>query len=101
MHVAVVGAGPAGLAVIEALLARAPGSLAIDWFERSPRPDAMLRHGPAPGAQVLRDVATRVDAVLRDPRVRFIGGVEVGADLDWDEVWWHYPHVVAATGAAA
>ncbi len=99
-----IGAGPAGLAVVEALLARADAegaALAVEWLERSPRPDAMLRHGPAPGAEVLRGVARRLAAVLADPRVRFRGNVSVGTDLSWDEVRDRCTAVVAATGAPA
>ncbi|GAA0616816.1 hypothetical protein GCM10009547_18660 [Sporichthya brevicatena] len=96
-----VGAGPAGLAVVEALLARSTSSLAVAWLERSPRPDAMLRHGPAPGPAVLRGVAHRLAAVLADPRVRFRGNVSVGTDLSWNELCDRCTAVVAATGAPA
>lgn len=104
IRVAVVGAGPAGLAVVETLLIRADADdvpVAIAWLERSVRPDAMLRYGPAAGAEVLRGVAARLDAVLRDPRVQFVGGVDVGVDLSWDDVRAACTHVVRATGGVA
>jgi hypothetical protein len=100
MRVAVIGAGPAGLAVVEALLAR-PGAsgIAIDWLERAPRPDGVLRYGPSAGGSVLRELAVRLATVLADRRVRFCGSVEVGVDLPWADLRRHCPQVVLATGA--
>lgn len=102
MRVAVIGAGPAGLAVVEALLAR-PGSssVVIDWLERAPRPDGVLRYGPSAGAPILRELAVRLATVLADRRVRFSGGVDVGIDLAWADLRRHCPQVVLATGAPA
>lgn len=74
--IAVVGAGPAGLEVIERLLADVDRT-EVWWVERQPRPDGLLRHGPSVGAERLRNVAARVDEVLTDPRVTFVGATEV------------------------
>ena len=98
-RVAVVGAGPAGFAVTSALLADARLAVEIDLVDRAALPDALLRHGPAAGAQRLRAVATDVDAVLRDGRVTYFGNVEIGAALPLDELRRTADAVVLATGA--
>ena len=94
--VAVVGAGPAGFAVTSALLESTDVQVVI--LERSERPDALLRHGPASGVQRLRDVAGEVDRVLGDDRVTYFGDVEVGAVVPLTELQHAAHAVVLATG---
>jgi NADPH-dependent glutamate synthase beta subunit-like oxidoreductase len=67
-------------------------------LERSERPDALLRHGPASGVQRLRDVAGEVDRVLGDDRVTYFGDVEVGAVVPLTELQHAAHAVVLATG---
>jgi ferredoxin--NADP+ reductase len=93
----VVGAGPAGFAVAAALLEDVDATITL--LDRDARPDALLRHGPAAGDDRLRAVARDVDAVLSDPRVTFLGGIDVGADLPLHELRAACDVVVLATGA--
>jgi hypothetical protein len=67
-------------------------------LERSERPDALLRHGPASGVQRLRDVAGEVDRVLCDDRVTYFGNVEVGGVVPLTELQDAAHAVVLATG---
>ena len=99
VRVAVVGAGPAGFAVASALLADSALDATVELVDRDRRPDALLRHGPAAGAQRLRAVAQAVDAVLRDGRVTFFGNVDIGAGLPLDALRGTADAVVLATGA--
>jgi ferredoxin--NADP+ reductase len=99
IRVAVVGAGPAGFAVASALLADSALDATVELVDRAARPDGLLRHGPAPGARRLRDVADNVDAVLRDSRVTFFGNVDIGAGLPLDELRRTADAVVLTTGA--
>jgi ferredoxin/flavodoxin---NADP+ reductase len=99
VRIAVVGAGPAGFAVASALLKDSALDVAIDLVDRAALPDGLLRHGPAAGAQRLRDVANEVDSVLRDSRVTHFGNVEIGAGLTLDELRRTADAVILTTGA--
>ncbi|WP_169811512.1 FAD-dependent oxidoreductase [Nocardia harenae] len=99
VRVAIIGAGPAGLGVATRLLAEAGDSLHIDILDRDARPDALLRHGPAAGADRLLRTAAQVDAVLAHPRSRYFGGVAIGENADFAALTSAYHAVVIATGA--
>jgi ferredoxin--NADP+ reductase len=98
-RVAIVGAGPAGLYAVQALLASAPG-LGIDVFDRLPTPYGLVRYGVAPDNQKMKSV-TRVlrTAFDQDKAVRFIGNVRFGEDIHRADLLDHYDAVVYATGA--
>lgn len=80
------------------LLAEARLEVEIYLVDRIVLPDGLLRHGPAAGAQRLRDVAADVDAVLRDSRVTYFGNVEIGTGLPLDDLRRAADAVVLATG---
>src|SRR3954462_4920039 len=98
-RVAVVGAGPAGLFAVQSLLASAPG-IGVDVFDRLPTPYGLGRYGVAPDNQKIKSV-TRVlrTAFDQESRVRFIGNVRFGADINRADLLEHYDAVVYATGA--
>lgn len=99
LRVAIVGAGPAGFAVATALLDDDGLDVEIDLVDRAALPDGLLRHGPASGAQRLRDVARGVDEILGDSRVTYYGGVVIGSALPLDDLRVTAEAVVLATGA--
>ena len=99
LRVAVVGAGLAGFAVTSALLADGGLDVTVGLIDRGAQPDALLRHGPAAGAQRLLDIAHDVDAVLSDSRVTYFGNVEIDARLPLDALRRTADAVVLATGA--
>ena len=90
---------PAGFAVASALLADTGLDVKIDLVDRAVLPDGLLRHGPAAGAQRLRDVARGIDAALGDGRLTYYGDVNVGAGLSLEELRSSADAVVLATGA--
>ena len=98
-RIAVVGAGPAGLYAVQALLAAAPG-LGIDVFDRLPAPYGLVRYGVAPDNQKMKSV-TRVlrTAFEGEKPVRFIGNVRFGIDITRADLLRHYDAVIYATGA--
>lgn len=96
--VAVVGAGPAGMFVVEGLLAGSH-DVSIDVLERLPTPWGLVRAGVAPDHPKIKSVTTKFSAILADPRVRFFGNVEVGTDLTHEELATRYSAVIYATGA--
>lgn len=96
--VAVVGSGPSGLYLVQALLA-GRRDIAIDVFERERTPLGLLRYGVAPDHLKIRSMEDRLLPPLDDPRVRWHGGVTVGEDLTREQLADAYDAVVYATGA--
>lgn len=102
LRVAVVGAGPAGIYVAEALTAKDQTvPVVVDLLDRLPVPFGLVRYGVAPDHAGIRAVRGSLERILRRPGVRFIGGVEVGADLAPSELTERYDATVFAYGANA
>ncbi|MGR8964201.1 FAD-dependent oxidoreductase (plasmid) [Rhizobium leguminosarum] len=98
-HVAIVGAGPSGFYAAEALL-RSDKDIAVDLFERLPVPYGLVRFGVAPDHPKLKQVTAVFERIAQMPGFRFIGGVEIGADIRLDDLRRCYHAVILATGAA-
>jgi ferredoxin--NADP+ reductase len=97
-RVAIVGAGPAGAFAAVCLL-RARGDVEIDLLERLPTPWGLLRGGVAPDHQEIKRLEKTFDRQTLARGCRFLGNVEVGADVSHSELMHHYTAVVYATGA--
>lgn len=78
LRVAVVGAGPAGFYTAESLLKHAGLAVDIDILERLPAPFGLLRYGVAPDHPKIKGVSAAYDRIADDPRVRFLGNIDVG-----------------------
>jgi ferredoxin/flavodoxin---NADP+ reductase len=98
MRVAVVGAGPSGFYATEALL-KARKDVLIDIFDRLPTPFGLVRYGVAPDHQKMKSVTSLYERTARDPRVRFLGNVDVGRDVTVDELRRFYHATIFAYGA--
>ena len=97
-RVAVVGAGPAGSFTAGQLLS-GTGGPEVDLFERLPTPWGLLRGGVAPDHHEIKRLDETFDRqVLRRPRSRFFGNVEVGKDISHGELIRCYDAVVYAVG---
>ena len=98
-RVAVIGAGPAGAFTAGQLLS-GTGGPEVDLFERLPTPWGLLRGGVAPDHHEIKRLDETFDQqVLRRPRCRFFGNVEVGKDISHGDLVRHYDAVVYAVGA--
>jgi ferredoxin--NADP+ reductase len=97
--VAVVGAGPAGLYVAEALLRQSVATVRVDVFDRLPTPFGLLRYGVAPDHLKMKSLALTLQAILDHERVRFLGHVQIGVDLEVAELRDLYDAVVYTFGA--
>jgi ferredoxin/flavodoxin---NADP+ reductase len=95
---AVVGAGPAGFYTTKALLEAFPASR-VDLIERLPFPHRLVRYGVAPDHPDVKLKGWTFDRMLEDPRVSFLGGIELGRDVGIDELRSCYTACVIATGA--
>jgi ferredoxin--NADP+ reductase len=98
LRIAVVGAGPAGLYATEHLLERAGPGISVDILERLVTPGGLVRFGVAPDHPEKKLIQRRFDVVLRDPRVRFIGNIEVGSDVSNAQLEACYNAVIYAVG---
>ncbi|MEQ4549172.1 FAD-dependent oxidoreductase [Nocardioides kribbensis] len=103
VHVAVVGAGPAGLYVADELL-RHPETR-VDVLDRLPTPYGLVRAGIAPDHPHTKRATTLFAAIEAEPGFRYLLGVGVGegpgAAVTHAELVAHYDAVVYAVGAAS
>jgi ferredoxin--NADP+ reductase len=97
-RVAVVGAGPSGFYASEALL-RSALPMRVDMLERLPVPYGLVRYGVAPDHPKLKQVTAVFERIAAMPGFRFVGGIELGADVSADELLARYHAVILATGA--
>ena len=98
LRVAVVGSGPAGFYAAGALLA-ADAPVEVDMIERLPTPWGLVRLGVAPDHPKIKSVSRAFEKIAAQPGFRFLGNVEVGRDIQHDELVDLYDAVVYAFGA--
>ena len=101
-NVAIVGAGPAGYFTAQALqnAQSEDRTFAIDMFERLPTMWGLVRSGVAPDHPKIKTVAKVFEKVASEPNFRLFGNVEIGRDLDIEELTARYDAVVMCTGSA-
>ncbi|WP_119696422.1 FAD-dependent oxidoreductase [Microbacterium halotolerans] len=97
-RIAVVGAGPAGIYAADILLGLAP-TASIDLFEKLPAPYGLVRYGVAPDHPRIRKITDALHDVLVNPRIRLRCNVEIGVDIEIDDLRAVYDGVIVATGA--
>lgn len=97
-RIAIVGAGPAGIYAADILLDRVP-TASIDLFEKLPAPYGLVRYGVAPDHPRIRKITDALHEVLVNPRIRLRCNVEIGRDVEIDELRAAYDGVIVATGA--
>jgi glutamate synthase (NADPH/NADH) small chain len=93
--VAVIGSGPAGLAVAQQLT-RAGHTVAV--YERADKPGGLLRYGIPEFKMEKLQVDRRIDQMRREGTV-FRSGVEVGTSITGHQLRDAYDAVVLAIGA--
>jgi glutamate synthase (NADPH/NADH) small chain len=93
--VAVIGSGPAGLAVAQQLT-RTGHTVAV--YERADRIGGLLRYGIPEFKMEKRHLDRRI-AQMKAEGTRFRAGVDVGVDLSGADLRRRYDAVVVATGA--
>jgi len=93
--VAVIGSGPAGLAAV-AQLNQAGHSVTL--YERQDRIGGLLRYG-VPDFKLEKWVVQRRVDLLAEEGVEFVTGVEVGRDVDANELLERFDALVVATGS--
>jgi glutamate synthase (NADPH/NADH) small chain len=94
-RVAVVGSGPAGLAAAQQLT-RAGHDVTV--FERADRIGGLLRYG-VPDFRMNKALLDRRLSQLSAEGTRFEAGIEVGVDLEADDLGRRFDAVILACGA--
>ncbi|TAM58919.1 ferredoxin-NADP reductase [bacterium] len=98
-QIAIVGSGPAGLYVAEVFAKLLP-DVTIDVIDQLPTPYGLVRGGIAPDHQSTKNVIRQFERTLSRPGTRFLGNVEIGRDLTYEELKAAYDVVVLSIGAA-
>ena len=99
--IAIIGAGPAGYFTAQALQNSQSEELtfSIDMFERLPTMWGLVRSGVAPDHPKIKSVSKVFEKVASEPNFRLFGNVEVGSDVDIEEICPRYDAVVMCTGS--
>jgi ferredoxin--NADP+ reductase len=98
--IAIIGSGPSGCYLAQ-FLQRQVSDAEITVFERLPVPYGLLRYGVAPDHQGTKAVIEQFDRLFTRGGARFVGNVEVGADIGLQEIRDAFEVVVLATGIAS
>ncbi|MCK9379449.1 MAG: FAD-dependent oxidoreductase [Sulfuritalea sp.] len=98
LHIGIVGAGPSGCYVADALGRKLSGAR-IDIFDRLPTPFGLLRGGVAPDHQGTKNIARQFERTLGKDDVRFLGNVAIGRDISYEELKAAYDVLVITIGA--
>lgn len=98
LSVGIVGAGPSGCYIADALGRKLPGSR-IDIFDRLPTPFGLVRGGVAPDHQGTKNIARQFERTLGKVGVRFLGNIDIGRTLSYEELKSAYDILVITTGA--
>jgi ferredoxin--NADP+ reductase len=99
LRVAIVGAGPSGFFLAQALLGRDGLNVQVDLYERLAAPYGLVRFGVAPDHERIKNVTRSFDAVARRPGFRFFGNVDFGRDVTLEDLRRHYHQICFTTGA--
>src|SRR5437667_7912087 len=99
LRVAIIGAGPTGYYAADQLLRQEGVTVEVDLFDRLPTPFGLVRFGVAPDHQKIKSVTVAFDKVAANPRFRFFGHVELGKDVEVDDLRHHYHQVLYCTRA--
>ncbi len=100
LRVAVIGSGPAGFYAAGQLLGKKAQHVArVDVFDRLPTPWGLVRAGVAPDHPNIKAVSRVYEKTASHEGFRFFGNVELGRDLDVEDLRRHYHAIVYAVGA--
>ncbi|MDO8187117.1 FAD-dependent oxidoreductase [Conexibacter sp. JD483] len=96
-RVAVIGAGPAGFYASDFLL---QAGFEVDVFDTLPTPFGLVRAGVAPDHPKIKRVTRAYERTARHPAFRFFGGVQLGVDVQREQLLERYHALVYAYGTA-
>ena len=97
VRAAVIGAGPAGFYTAEQLL---KADFEVDLYDALPTPFGLVRAGVAPDHPKIKSVTRAYEKTAAKPGFRFFGGVELGEDIQREDLLERYHAVIYAVGTA-
>ncbi|XP_015112473.1 NADPH:adrenodoxin oxidoreductase, mitochondrial isoform X2 [Diachasma alloeum] len=97
-RVCIVGAGPAGFYAAQQLI-KASNDVEVDILERLPVPFGLVRFGVAPDHPEVKNVINTFNKTAKNPRVKFLGNINVGKDVTVEELRRNYHAVLLTYGA--
>jgi ferredoxin--NADP+ reductase len=100
LKVAVVGTGPTGGYVVDALLAVRGVKVEVTVVDKLLTPGGLVRYGVAPDHLDTKSAATAIEKTLKRPEVTVHLGVEVGTDVSLEALSASHHAVVFATGSS-
>lgn len=101
LRIAIVGSGPAGLYAAAELARQQDPVIAISLFDRLPCIGGLARAGVAPDHAERRRIIEATEKLARSGgRCEFFGNVDIGRDVQHDELLAHHHAVIYASGAA-
>ncbi|MEP4034054.1 FAD-dependent oxidoreductase [Roseibium polysiphoniae] len=99
-QIAIVGAGPSGCYLAQALLKLAP-DLKVDLIDALPVPFGLTRYGVAADHQGTKAVTRQFARTFERQGARFFGNVRVGRDLSLAQISSAYDATVLAAGLSS
>jgi ferredoxin/flavodoxin---NADP+ reductase len=99
IRIAVIGSGPAGFYAAGHLLSEKGHHIEVDMIERLPTPWGLVRSGVAPDHPKIKSVTRVYEKTASNLRFRYYGNVELGRDIDREDLLEHYHAIIYATGA--
>lgn len=98
INVAIVGSGPSGCYIAD-MLSKKLANAQIDIYDRLPTPFGLVRSGVAPDHQGTKNIVRQFDRIFQRVNVRFIGNINIGSDISYQELKENYEIVVITIGA--
>ena len=100
LRVAIVGSGPSGMYAADALISQDQVPVSVDVIDALPVPFGLVRYGVAPDHLSIRSVRDTLDKVFDKPGVRFLGNVEIGRDVQVEDLHRFFDAVIFTYGAS-
>ncbi|XP_034950847.1 NADPH:adrenodoxin oxidoreductase, mitochondrial [Chelonus insularis] len=97
-RVCIVGAGPAGFYAAQQLI-KLSNDVQVDIVERLPVPFGLVRFGVAPDHPEVKNVINTFHKTAKNPRVKFLGNINVGKDVTINQLKENYHAVLLTYGA--
>ena len=99
-RIAVIGSGPSAFYAAQFALNQKDVDVRLDMFERLPVPFGLVRLGVAPDHQVVKRVVNIYNKVAASPGFRYFGNVELGRDLQIEDLERRYDQIIYAFGCS-